>query len=211
MSITIPWNNFPGPMINYKIRSHNFKYLEEREGKDYALAAVILNTQSRRSVQDWNLTRYHFKLQEYKEVELKVIPTRMVSQPPFMSCAVTDPQRTAAWLKEEGDRRPQRLKEFHKHFPKKKFKHKQQSHCLMEAIAAVSNAAIRNGMFHFEQKAFGNVQCLLCYCQGVSYYLEMVCGLWISQLFFYFQNLLQKKVSKWQFVKRTDIIVFLLG
>ena len=47
----------------------------------------------------------------------------------------------------------------------------------MEAIAAVSNAAIRNGMFHFEQKAFGDVQCLLRYCQGVSYSLEMVCGL----------------------------------
>ena len=47
----------------------------------------------------------------------------------------------------------------------------------MEAIAAVSNAAIRNGMFHFEQKAFGDVQCLLPYYQGVSYYLEMVCRL----------------------------------
>lgn len=64
----------------------------------------------------------------------------------------------------------------------------------MEAIAAVSNAAIRNGMFHFEQKAFGDVQCLLPYYQGVSYYLEMVRRLseFLSS-FFYFQSLLQKR------------------
>ena len=64
----------------------------------------------------------------------------MASEAPFRSCIDTDTQGATVWFKKEGDHGPQRLKGFHKCFPKNKCKW--YSHCLMGATTTVSNAAL---------------------------------------------------------------------
>lgn len=74
----------------------------------------------------------------------------------------------------------------------------------MEAIVAVSNAAIRNGMFHFEQRALGDIERLLHNCQGVRLTLN-------SPVLFYFLSLIQKRCLNVGLLYGTEIIVFLPG
>lgn len=152
--IIVSWSNSLGSKINLTITSRYLKYLKREMLNIMCLLKLSKRTEQIISMSEVSLNIILNCKMKYKEMECRNNSNKDGFGATFHElCWHRSPvPKELSVVERRGWGWATRLKKFHKHFPKKKLKHKQHSHCLMEAIATVSNAAIRNETFHFKQR-----------------------------------------------------------